>query len=119
MTRDPIFAFNPDLPDVSNFKTMTWDLIDLLVRRQTQGIRSGGELVPQLVEKLQPGLFEIATVRPSTNWIKKAWFDIVRFAHDHQGSTPQQRAPAELKRWMKTRGVRTSRSGSSMCVSGT
>lgn len=28
MTRDPIFAFNPDLPDVSNFKTSTWDLIE-------------------------------------------------------------------------------------------
>ncbi len=28
MTRDPIFAFNPDLPDISNLKTATWDLIE-------------------------------------------------------------------------------------------
>lgn len=28
MTRDPIFAFNPDLPDISNIKTSMWDLID-------------------------------------------------------------------------------------------
>ncbi|HRE88822.1 MAG TPA: DUF2330 domain-containing protein, partial [Myxococcota bacterium] len=28
MTRDPIFAFNPDLPDISNIKTSMWDMID-------------------------------------------------------------------------------------------
>lgn len=28
MTRDPVFAFNPDLPDVSNVHTALWDLMD-------------------------------------------------------------------------------------------